>query len=117
MAGIHNISRAGSESVSPDSLDGAASVDGDDLVGGTGRVGATVAGKVVGGHVSDGTIVGRGPDAVGDGVGGTAGLQLDEDGVGRGRGGGGEEGEDLHLVWLAGWPAGHSEVLTEDVGT
>lgn len=82
VAGIHDIVGAGGESVSPDGLDGAAGVDGDDLVGGSGGVGASVAGKVVGGHVGDGTIVGRSPDAVGDRVGGTAGLELDEDGVG-----------------------------------
>lgn len=82
MAGIHDIARARSESVSPDGLDGAAGVNGDDLVGGSGRVGTAVASKVVGGHVSDGTIIGRGPNAVGDRVGGAAGLELDEDGVG-----------------------------------
>lgn len=82
MAGVHDIVGAGGEGVSPDSLDGAAGVDGDDLVRGSGGVGAAVAGKVVGSHVGDGTIVGRGPDSVGDRVGGAAGFELDEDGVG-----------------------------------
>lgn len=82
VAGVHDIAGSGGESVSPDGLDGAAGVDSHDLIGGSGGVGAAVAGKVVGGHVGDGTIVGWCPDAVGDGVGGTTGLELDEDGVG-----------------------------------
>lgn len=82
-------------------FDCAAGGDSDDLLGGGGGVWAAVAGEVVGRDVGDGAVVGRGADGVGYGVGLATCVELDEDGMGRCRRGGGQEGEALHCVWAS----------------
>lgn len=102
VAGVHDIVRAGVEGVPPDGLDRGAGGDGDDVAGRGRRVRAAVASNVVGRDIGDGAVVGRGPDTVRDRVPRAVGLELDEDGVRRGRRGRREEREGLHCVVVYG---------------
>lgn len=47
MACVHHVAGTGGEGMSPYSLHGGASLDGDNLLGGSGRVGTTIAGYIV----------------------------------------------------------------------
>ncbi len=100
VAGVHDIVGARGEGVPPDGLDRGAGGHGDDILGWGRRVRAAVAGKVVGGDIGDGPVVGRRPDALGDGVCDATGLKLDEDGVRRDGRRSGEESETLHCAGL-----------------
>ena len=103
VAGVHDIVGARGEGVPPDGLDRGAGGHGDDILGRGRRVRAAVAGKVVGGDVGDGSIVRRCTDALGDGVCGATGFELDEDGVRRDGRRSGEESETLHCVGSGGY--------------
>jgi len=85
VAGIHDVVGSRGERVAPMGLDCAPSLDCDDCVCRHGRVGASVASKVVAGHVGNWPIICGGPHAVRNGMDGASGLELNKNGMSRSR--------------------------------
>lgn len=99
MAAIHDIvggRASGGEHVPPDGSDILAGLDGDDLGGGRGRVGGTVAGNRVRGHILDRPVVLGHANTTADTVVNAVDLERGKDGVRAGSTGEDESVEELH---------------------